>query len=232
MSLIPRFLERGFEAMLEPLVRWLIAVRVRPNAITTVGTLILLGSAVAFGLGAIRLGGILVLLSGICDMLDGRVARGGSGTTKFGAFYDSTLDRIGESALYGGIAIFFVSGGVPGSWMLVALAATIVALAASLIVSYARARAEGLGLECKVGVGQRAERVLSLGLPTLFFGAGPDGFLLLAVTALLALMAVVTVIQRILHVRKITRVVRRATQARWVAPMLADMSSRKGRSGD
>ncbi|HXV85794.1 MAG TPA: hypothetical protein VD793_03795, partial [Gemmatimonadales bacterium] len=76
---------------------------------------------------------------------------------------------------------------------------------AGLLVSYARARAEGLGLECKVGLAQRAERILGLGAPTLFFGAGPDGKLLLAIVALLAVMAGFTVVQRVMHVHTITR---------------------------
>lgn len=233
--LIPGFLRHGFEALLQPLVARLVAARVSPNAITTVGTLILVGSAVGFGFGIARLGAALLLLSGVCDMLDGRVARQGGITTSFGAFYDSTLDRIGESALFVGIAIYFANGGVRPQWLVAAVAVSVVALAAGLIVSYARARAEGLGLECKVGIAQRAERVLALGAPTLFFGAGPQGLLLLAIVALLAVVAAVTVVQRILHVRRATRVIRqRQTQPRWAEsaePALAS-SAQKGRPSD
>jgi CDP-diacylglycerol--glycerol-3-phosphate 3-phosphatidyltransferase len=93
MSLIPAPLRRLLEGALEPLIRRLIGAGVSPNVITTVGTLVLLGSGVAFGLGLVRLGGALLLLSGVGDMLDGRVARGGGQVTPFGAFYDSTLDR-------------------------------------------------------------------------------------------------------------------------------------------
>jgi CDP-diacylglycerol--glycerol-3-phosphate 3-phosphatidyltransferase len=192
-----------------------------------VGTLILVGSAVAYGLGVVRLGGFLLLVSGVFDMLDGRVARKSGGTTKFGAFYDSTLDRIGEAALLGGITLFFVAGGVPQAWRIPAAVTGITALSAGLIVSYARARAEGLGLECKVGIAQRAERIIGLGLPTMVLGAGPNGFLLLGIVAILALLAVITVAQRIMHVRRITRARRRPTQARWVAPPLADLSAKE-----
>lgn len=233
--LIPGFLRRGFEALLQPLVSRLVAARVSPNAITSVGTLVLVGSAVAFGFGSVRLGAGLLLLSGVFDMLDGRVAREGGVTSSFGAFYDSTLDRVGESALFAGIAIYFVGGGVPQQWVVAAVAAAVVGLAGGLIVSYARARAEGLGLECKVGIAQRAERVLGLGAPTLVFGAGPQGLLLLAIVALLATVSAVTVVQRILHVREATRVIRqRQTQPRWAEPaepVLAS-SSRKGRGSD
>jgi CDP-diacylglycerol--glycerol-3-phosphate 3-phosphatidyltransferase len=230
--LIPGFVRRGFEALLQPLVSRLIALGVNPNALTSVGTLVLVGSAVAFGSGWVRLGGALLLLSGVFDMLDGRVARGSGTASRFGAFYDSTLDRVGESALFGGIALYFVGGAaVPEVWRVPAVGVAIVALAAGLIVSYARARAEGLGVECKVGIAQRAERVIGLGAPSLLFGAGPRGFLLLGVVAVLALLAVVTVVQRILFVRRATFVVRRKTKARWAEPALAS-SSRKGNAGD
>src|SRR5210317_289337 len=113
MSLIPKPLQRGFEALLNPLVAWLIARRTNPNVLTTIGTVVLLGSGVAYGYGIARLGGALLLLSGMFDMLDGKVARGRAVVSKFGAFYDSTLDRVGKSALYTGIALYFASGGVP-----------------------------------------------------------------------------------------------------------------------
>ncbi len=231
--LIPGFMQRGFEAALEPVVSRLIDAGVRPNAITTVGTTVLIGGGVAFGAGMVRLGGTLLLLSGVFDMLDGRVARGGGRTTKFGAFYDSTLDRVGESALFLGITLYFASGGaVPDGWRTAAVAASVIALAGGLMVSYARARAEGLGLECKVGIAQRAERILLLGAPTLLFGAGPRGFLLLGVVAVLAVVALLTVVQRIRHVYRATATApRRTTQARWVEPALAS-SSRKGPGGD
>jgi CDP-diacylglycerol--glycerol-3-phosphate 3-phosphatidyltransferase len=205
MTLIPTPVRRGFEAALEPLVRSLISGRVSPNAITTVGTLILLGGAAAYGAGAVRLGGFLLLLSGAFDVLDGKVARSGGRMTRFGAFYDSTLDRVGEAALFTGIAFFFLRGGVPADRAAGAVVTAMVALGSGLIVSYTRARAEGLGMDCRVGVAQRAERIVGLGAPTLFFGAGPDGWLLLIIVALLALTAVVTVGQRIAHIYRTTR---------------------------
>jgi CDP-diacylglycerol--glycerol-3-phosphate 3-phosphatidyltransferase len=205
MTLIPAPIRRGFEAVLEPFVRSLIAGGVTPNTVTTVGTGVLVASAIAFGYGHIHLGGALLLLSGALDMIDGKVARGGGKMTRFGAFYDSTLDRLGEAALFAGIAFYFLAGGVPASRLLVGMWITLVALAAGLIVSYARARAEGLGLDCKVGMMQRAERILALGVPTLFFGAGPGGTLLLVIVFLLALTSVITIGQRIAHVYRITR---------------------------
>ena len=200
--------------------------------LTTVGTIVLFGSGVAYGYGVVRLGGALLLASGVFDMLDGKVARGREVASKFGAFYDSTLDRVGESALYIGIALYFVSGDVPEWIVPPAVAITISALACSLLVSYARARAEGLGLECKVGIAPRAERILGLGLPSLFFGAGPDGFLLLGIVTFLAVIALITVIQRIAHVRNVaTERIPRTTQARLNAPALAEFDL-KGKGSD
>jgi CDP-diacylglycerol--glycerol-3-phosphate 3-phosphatidyltransferase len=183
----------------------MITRRISPNAITTFGTLLLIIGAVAYGTGRVRWGGLLLLLSGALDVLDGRVARHGDLMTRFGAFYDSTLDRVGEAALFTGIGLYFLAGGVPAERVPWAVLIAMVALGSGLIVSYARARAEGLGLDCRVGIAQRAERILVLGIPTMFFGAGPEGWLLLIIVALLAVTALVTVVQRIAHIYRVTR---------------------------
>ena len=185
-----------------PVAHLLIRLHVRPNTITTLGTLLVIGSAASFALDRVHWGGFLLLLSGVFDMLDGRVAREGGARTTFGAFYDSTLDRVGESALFTGIAIDFLRGGAPPERLTVAVAFCSVALAGSLLVSYTRARAEGLGLEANVGIAQRAERVLLLGAPTMFFGAGTQGTLLFWIVVTLALATVVTVVQRVVHVAR------------------------------
>ncbi|HKI96492.1 MAG TPA: CDP-alcohol phosphatidyltransferase family protein [Gemmatimonadales bacterium] len=216
MSLIPSPVRRGVEALLAPIVDRLIALDISPNAITTVGTGLLVLAGVAFGAGWIRTGGALLLASGGFDMLDGRVARGAGGTTKFGAFYDSTLDRVGEWVLFTGILVYFVTGGVPPEWRIPGVVLAVSALACGLIVSYARARAEGLGLECKVGIAQRAERIVGIGAPSLLFGAGPDGMLLFIIVGVLAAIALITVFQRIAHVYHATRATPRTTQARRV----------------
>lgn len=203
MNLIPQVVRDTFSKLLDPLARLLIRARVRPNLITTVGTLLVVLSASAFALGRGHWAGFLLLCSGVLDMLDGRVAREGNMSTVFGAFYDSTLDRVGESALFSGIGLFFLQGGVAAEHLTVAVAACFVALAASLLVSYARARAEGLGLTCKVGLAQRAERVLLLGVPTLFFGAGNRGMLLFWIVVILALATTITVVQRVVYVARV-----------------------------
>jgi CDP-diacylglycerol--glycerol-3-phosphate 3-phosphatidyltransferase len=231
MSLFPRWVRSRFDATVAPLAGWLNTLGLSPNLVTSVGVLLLLGSGWAFAVGGVRLGGLLLLLSGLCDALDGKMARASGRVTAFGAFYDSTLDRVGESALFLGIALFFVSGGVPEQLAPGAAAAAIVALAAGLLVSYTRARAEGLGLECKVGVVQRAERVVGLGAPSLIFGAGPQGLLLFALVTSLAVFSAVTVVQRVVHVYRLTRGVPGDAASRRRALRLAD-TGMKGRSGD
>ena len=200
MNVIPQVVRDGFVRLLGPLVQLLVRLHVHPNFITTVGTLVVLASAAAFATGRIQWGGFLLLFSGIFDLLDGRVARETGRASAFGAFYDSTLDRVGEAALFTGIGIYFMRGGVPPDRVQPGVALCFLALAASLLVSYARARAEGLGIECKVGIAQRAERILLLGAPVLFFGAGNQGALLFWIVAVVALATAVTVVQRVLHV--------------------------------
>src|SRR5881396_503969 len=113
MNVIPQRVKDGFVKLIGPLARLLIKSGVHPNAITTVGTVVVIVSGVAFGVGAIRWGGLLLLLSGILDLLDGQVARQGGKITTFGAFYDSTLDRIGEGAVFSGLIFYFLSGPLP-----------------------------------------------------------------------------------------------------------------------
>jgi CDP-diacylglycerol--glycerol-3-phosphate 3-phosphatidyltransferase len=232
MNVIPQRVRDGFERLLDPLATVLIRFHVRPNVITTVGTLIVIASATAFAVGWVQWAGFLLLFSGVFDVVDGRVARRGDMTTTFGAFYDSTLDRVGEAALFSGIAIYFLRGGVPPERLTLAVAACLVALTASLLVSYTRARAEGLGLTAKVGIAQRAERVLLLGAPTMFLGPGNHGTLLFWIVAALAIATSATVVQRVVYVARITRgaAMRRPPHQRdTVAGHAPALQSRKGR---
>ncbi len=192
-------LEKPFYAAVNPLVERLIRAGVRPNTITTVGTGLVLVSAIVYATGHIRIGGLLLLLSGVADTLDGQVARGGAMVTKFGAFYDSTLDRVGDGATFIGIGAFLLSA-PDVAYRTPAVILCMVAILGSLLVSYARARAEGLGLDCKVGIAQRAERILGLGVASLVFGAGRHALLLEAIVALLAVASVITVVQRFVYV--------------------------------
>lgn len=189
-----------------PLVRGLLRIGVAPNTITTAGTLLIMISAVAYGLGHMHWGGGFLLASGLLDTLDGAVARLGHRATRWGAFYDSTLDRIGDGALFIGL----------GSWMIEApdirfrelsIVACMVGILTSLLVSYMRARAEALGIECKVGIAQRAERILGLGLTTIVFGSNWRAIPITAVIVLLAALSLVTVAQRFAHVHRAAAVI-------------------------
>src|SRR5439155_264126 len=126
MNLIPQSVRDAFGKLIDPLARVFIRLHVRPNLITTVGTLVVVASSAAFAVGWIRWGGVLLLVSGLFDMIDGRVARRADMITTFGAFYDSTLDRVGESALFSGIALYFLRGGVPPERMTLAVVACLV----------------------------------------------------------------------------------------------------------
>src|SRR6266700_3741112 len=207
MNVIPQRVKDGFVALIGPVARALIRADVAPNTITTLGTLLVIGSGVAFGAGAMRAGGVLLLSSGIFDLLDGQVARQGGKITAFGAFYDSTLDRVGEGAVFTGLIFYFLTGPVPADLKPRAIAAGLVALVASLLVSYTRARAEALGVENKVGIAPRAERILLLGVPAVVLGAGPGrpGVVLFWIVAVLAFVSAITVIQRVAHVARVAR---------------------------
>ena len=196
-------LERPYYAIVRPSVDALIRSGVRPNTITTIGTGFVLLSAIAYGMGHVRIGGLLLLVSGVADTLDGQVARGGAMVTRFGAFYDSTLDRVGDGATFIGIAVFLLTA-PDVAWRIPAAVLCMVAILASLLVSYARARAEGLGIDCKVGIAQRAERILGLSLASLIFGASAQAQVLEAVVAVLAIASIITVVQRFVFVYRAT----------------------------
>lgn len=187
---------------LEPVGRGLAAVGLTPNALTVVGFLLNIGVGLVIALGYEMIGGALVLLVGAFDMLDGAVARATGKASTFGAFLDSTLDRYSEGAVYLGLLVLYARQGD-----LTMLVVAYVVLVGSFMVSYARARAEGLGLRCEVGLLARPERIILLGLalllnqPLLAFG-----FSLLAVALwALAVLVNVTALQRILHVRGLTQ---------------------------
>ncbi len=135
------------------------------------------------------------------------MARQGGKITAFGAFYDSTLDRVGEAAVFAGLIFYFSNGPLPADMKPRALAVGLVALVASLLVSYTRARAEALGVENKVGIAPRAERILLLGVPAVVLGAGPGrpGVVLFWIVAVLAFVSAITVIQRVVHVARVAR---------------------------
>jgi CDP-diacylglycerol--glycerol-3-phosphate 3-phosphatidyltransferase len=192
-------LRGGVYRILDPLTGWLAHRRVHPNLLTTMGFLVTVSSAYAFHQHHVRTAGLLVLLGGFFDILDGRVARLTGLGSKFGAFYDSTLDRVSEIIVYLGLLSLYndyrLELGDVGMIYLIMLA-----MAGSLMVSYTRARAEALGLDCKVGLMPRAERVVLIGAASLFFGEAWGGLVLKGVIVLLAVLTNITAFQRIVWV--------------------------------
>lgn len=168
-------LQQGIYLVINPFVKGLIKIGLTPNAVTTIGLLLNIGVAVVFVFGAERSNrgdldyvgwaGALVLFAGLFDMLDGQVARLGNMSSKFGALYDSVLDRYSELILFLGICYYLVSH----HYFLSSLFAFI-AMIGSMMVSYTRARAEGLGIECKGGLMQRPERVITIGICAILCG--------------------------------------------------------------
>jgi len=174
------------------IARWLDRAGFVPNALTVVGFLLMIPIGVVLALGHFRVGAVLIVLAGAFDGLDGALARLTNRVTSFGAFLDSTLDRYAEGVLYLGLLLFYLRSGD-------SLAATLVYLTifGSLLVSYTRARAEGIGVECKVGLFTRFERVAVLIIGLL------SGWMLLAL-GVLAFFSNLTALQRMWHVYKQT----------------------------
>ena len=189
----PFSIKDSLRQLLHPLVRLLSALQVRPDTLTVLGWTLSVCAAVLFGLGYARVAGLVMLLGGLFDALDGDVARASNRMSAFGAFLDSTLDRLSEAAIFVGIIYFYAAAARPFEALLAGTAMTF-----SLLTSYARARAEGLDIECQVGLLERAGRVVIL---SAFSIAG----LLTFGLGLVAAGALVTTAQRILHVRRATR---------------------------
>lgn len=206
-------LQQGIYVVINPLVRGMIAIGITPNMVTTIGLLGNIAAAVLFVYAGYQAGltgevpyslvtwaGGLIIGFSLFDMLDGQVARIGNMASTFGAMYDSVLDRYCEMFTLGGISYFFLcAGNLPGALI------TYLAVIGSIMVSYVRARAEGLGLECKIGFMQRPERVIVTALGALLTGIlGQNGVcwaveVLFYAMVLIAVFANFTAIARILH---------------------------------
>ena len=191
-GLIPLTIRNAFIEVLSPLIVLLAKWKLTPNLITFAGLIITSFAAGALLLGYIRLSGLLVLVGGFCDSIDGLVARTSGKASRFGALLDSTIDRYSEFIIFFGITLYFInmedytmSGGA------------FLALCGSFMVSYARARAESLGFEADVGLMQRPERIVLIGLGAIIH---LQAFKI--AIWLVALFANLTALQRIRYVFK------------------------------
>jgi len=168
-------LQNGIYLIVNPLVKFMIRCGLKPNHVTVFGFIVNVIVAIVFVIGAeegnrgdlsyIGWAGGLILFAGLFDMLDGQVARIGNMSSKFGALFDSVLDRYSELVMFLGICYYLVAH----HYFLSSLFAFI-ALIGSMMVSYTRARAEGLGIECKGGLMQRPERIVTIGVSALTCG--------------------------------------------------------------
>src|SRR5262245_15028481 len=192
--------------IINPLTDWLVRQRVHPNTLTTLGFIVTMSLAFFYHDHHIRIAGFLILLGGFFDIIDGRVARLSGLGSKFGAFYDSTLDRISEIAVFFGILSLYNSyRQALGDVCMIYL--PMLAMAGSLMVSYTRGRADALGLDCRAGLLCSAERVVLIVASSLFFAGQWNGLATKVVIFRLAVLTNLTALQRIVwvwqHARRI-----------------------------
>ena len=193
---------KGYLRLIEPVAALLIRHDVSPNAITTFGTLCTLVGAGLYAAGHIMTAGWVIGLTALFDVLDGTVARRTGKSTVFGAFYDSTLDRVADGGVMAGLAIFYSTSPVHHNIYMVVVC--LVGIIGTFLISYTRARAEALGIDAKVGLMQRPERVILLSAPQAFFGLFWSGWVLMGIIVLLTVTAWITAIQRISFVYRAT----------------------------
>lgn len=213
-------LQQGIYCVINPFVKFLIKIGVTPNVVTTIGLLGNIAAAAIFAwagykatpgnyqYGLVTLAGALIIVFSMFDMLDGQVARLGNMVSRFGAFYDSVLDRYCELLTLGGITYYMFCCGYELGALI-----TFLAMIGSVMVSYVCARAEGLGLECKVGFMQRPERVVVTSIGALAAGivgmnvhGGFDAMIILEVAmGVIAVLANITAFVRVDHCRRLMK---------------------------
>ena len=199
-SVLPAWVKQAARGALRPVVRLALALRLTPNTVTVIGLLITAGAAIMVAVGWLVAAAAALTAGSLLDAVDGALARAQGGGTRFGGFLDSTLDRAGESIIYTGVAGYYLTGSDEPAWPVLA---AIGALVGSFLVSYSRARAEGIGLSAEVGLAPRTERLVlviaGIGLTGLGFAPGLVGALVI-----IAALTAATVIQRIWHVWRLS----------------------------
>ena len=187
----------GGARVVDPIGRGLLRLGISPDAVTVLGTLGVIVGAVGFGArGEFLIAALIVGVFGLVDFVDGAMARARGYSTRFGALLDSTMDRVSDGAVLGAIGYWYASIGETPT-----LVVTLVALVAAQVISYVKARAQSLDLDCDVGLAERAERLVLVGVGGLATGLGV-GWALPAAVWLLAILCLITVVQRIVHVRR------------------------------
>lgn len=182
----------------QPIAQGIASIGISANTLTIIGLLFGIGAGVCIALGRLKLAGILILVGGSFDMFDGAVARASKKNTPFGALLDSVVDRYSEGIIFLGLAIYCHREN-----MIYGLILTCLGLISAFLVSYARARAEGLKLECKVGFMQRPERIILLSLGVLFRNLSIVNISILVIALLiLVIFSHITVFQRVVFALK------------------------------
>ena len=188
-----------FAAIFTPVAALLVRLKVSPDAVTIIGTLGVAGGAlIGYPLGELFWGTVVITVFVFSDIIDGLMARMLGRSGPWGAFLDSTLDRVGDGAVFAGIVIWFYTGG--NNHFIAAMALTCLVLGS--IVSYAKARAEGLGMTANVGIAERSDRLVVVLVATGLVGLGIPEAVLAVVLVLLAIASLVTVFQRMGTVRR------------------------------
>ncbi len=197
--MLNRLLRATMTRLLHPIAAGLLRLGVSPDVVTVVGTVgVCVGALAFFPRGQLWVGVLVITAFVFSDTVDGIMARSSGRSNKWGAYLDSTLDRVGDAAIFGGLVLYYAGRGDNRLMAALALACLIL----GSVVSYAKARAEGLGFTADVGIAERADRLVAV-LVTAFFADLLGSTLLLGVVlALLAVASLVTVLQRMLTVRR------------------------------
>ncbi len=199
--MLNRLLRETWTQVMTPIARLFLKLGISPDVVTVVGTLgVCVGALAFFPRGSFLPGTVVIVLFIFGDNVDGVMARMSGTQGRWGAFLDSTLDRVGDAAIFGALVLYFAGPGSDYSQLTAGLA--LACLILGMVVSYAKARAEGLGLTANVGIAERADRLFAVLLATALVGFGLPSVLLTVVLAVLAVASFITVLQRAITVRR------------------------------
>lgn len=197
--MLNRYARALFTRIFTPLAGLFVRLGISPDIVTLVGTLgVCFGALAFYPRGSFFWGTVVITAFVFSDTIDGVMARMQGRSSRWGAYLDSTLDRVGDSAIFGGLVLYYAGAGRDDVMAALALACLIL----GSVVSYAKARAEGLGMTANVGIAERADRLVAVLVTTGLVGLGLPEVVLTVVLALLALASLVTVLQRVLTVRQ------------------------------